>query len=320
MLMSAITGNTTKYKVSSVTINGNFTGLASVPSLYFTGGGLATAAAAGAAGYFNYATINGYYYNTGNYYADTQYSSLGSTTYGGGIMGTTVNTTSGSITYGGYNLGSFTASTKTVATSGGALASVTITRGGEYRRGGPPFASTQPLASGPFPYIFFPDSSVFGAAPIGTCMVTFTNGVVTSVNQINTSGYPGPYTDTATSTFINADGLYNSTGGDIYATGYDANKLATVSFTRTPLVYSYPITVDTISPNYTMIPNTPGPITVSYGGTTISVTLSAETAYQPTYYNLQSVTLTQVGSYYTTAVTPISSNGSVTLTANMVIA
>ena len=59
MIMSALTGNVIKYKVSSVAIGGSYTGLASVPSLYFTGGGIPDAAAAGAAGYFNYATVNG---------------------------------------------------------------------------------------------------------------------------------------------------------------------------------------------------------------------------------------------------------------------
>lgn len=318
--MSAMTGNTIKYKVASVAIGGSYTGLATVPSLYFTGGGLAAAAAAGAAGYFNYATVNAYSYNTGNYYADTQYTSLGSTQFGGGIKGTTVNTTSGSITYGGYNLGSFTASTKTVPVSGGALASASVSQGGLYRTGGMPWSSSQPLANGTYSYNFLPTGSVFAYGyAIGTCTVTFTNGVLTSVQSISNAGFPGPYADGSTSTYVTSDGLYAGTGGNVYAQDSLIANLAILSYTRTALVYSYPITVDTITPTYQML-GVPGPITVSYGGTTISVTLSAETAYQPTYYNLQSVTLTQVGSYYTTAVTPISSNGSVTLTANMVIA
>ena len=315
ILMSMLAGKAATYKVSYITIGNSYTGLSSVPSFYFTGGGLPDGSNQHAAGYFNYTTNGDYNYNTGYYYAYSDYYGTASL---GALKGTTVNTTNGGIYYGGYTLGTFTATTKTIAVSGGALASVTITKGGEYRRGGPPFASTQPLASGPFPYIFLPDSSVFGAAPIGTCMVTFTNGVVTSVNNISTSGYSGPFTDPATSTFINADGLYNSAHGDIYATGYDANKLATVNFTRTPLVYTYPITVDSTSATAQLL-NTPGPITVTYGGTSGTVNLAADQAYQPTYYNLQSVTLTSTGSGYASTPIVTCTNAATILTANMVL-
>ena len=315
ILMSMLAGKAATYKVGSVAINGSTTGLATVPSFYFTGGGLTDGDARGASGYFNYTTNGDYYYNTGYYYAYSDYygtASLGIT------KGTTVNTTSGSIMYGSATLGTFTATTKSIAVSGGGLATVTITNGGEYRVSTPggPWDASRPLANGTYSYNFLPNGSIFGGGPIGTCDITFTNGVVTSVGSI--VAYAGPFTDGASSSFIGSDGLYQGTGGTIYVTNAATVNFASVTYTRTPIVYTYPITVDSTSATAQLL-TTPGPITVTYGGTSATVTLAADQAYQPTYYNLTSVTLIGAGSGYISAPTVTCTNAGTLLTANMVL-
>jgi hypothetical protein len=324
ILMSMLTGKVAKFKVSSIAINGAVTALGTLPSFYFTGGGLSDGSGLGAAGSFTYTTNPGGSSPNGNRYVSS-----------GGMdiflnQEVTAGITSGIIRMvspagvNGVQVGAFTSAVASVANGGGYVSAATIASGGQYKTNN----GTGTLFTGTLTCPLFINGSVFGGGG-GFCDVTFTSGAITSL-----SNFTGPLTSGFT--VPNTVAMYNSVqGGTIGGVNQGISAVAlgggnyaygTITYTAlAPYTYVNKNIINSTSSYNVQLSIPAGGETAQPWNAFITTTVGAVSGvvtqvwYEsyPETYNLTGVTLSQVGSYYSTP-TVTCTNAATLLTANMV--
>jgi len=294
--MSSLTNKPTTYKVASIAFtNGNNRSF--VPTISFSGGGGGT----GAAATFNSTYVAPYTYNT----YDSYVSSLNEAFTSNNIYPTT---STGNITApNGTVAGTYTTAVVSEWTGGGIISNTLIASGGSGYR----YPTTNQLINGTLSniQIFIQNDSTLGLEAY--INVVFTNGVATGMAGGSTQPFPAT-SETAGFTLypVNLPGYIQS-----------ADTYATFTFTRTAKTFTNynKVNSTTVTNGYAWgyLPgysyyfyNAGWPVaTVGSGSAKAGVSNSFQVqsgvtssifATNPEYYNLNSITINNAGTRYTT--------------------
>jgi hypothetical protein len=287
ILASMLCGFSQTYKVTGLTVTGNYNSLSFVPGITLVGGSPTTTATA----VFTYTTNAAYSSNAGTSYIDSLNEGIG----------LYVTPASGNVIMNGSVVGTYTTSLQSVPTGGGVINSVTLVSGGS----GYTYPTVGSLINGSYNLDLFYNNDPSGSVE-ATVTGTFTGGVLTSVSGLsaNFGGSMTTYTVYPTSNY-----------------GYiqSASSYATLSFTRTAITYtSYTIVNSTTVTNayaggsmgYSFYFYNAGWPVATFGSGTSRSGYSNSVSIQsgvsssnfnnyPATYNLTGTTVTNTGSGYT---------------------
>jgi hypothetical protein len=288
ILASMLCGFSQTYKVTSLSVTGNYNSLSFVPGITLVGGSPTTTATA----VFTYTTNAAYSSNAGTSYIDSLNEGIG-------VYATPA---SGNVVMNGSVVGTYTTSLQSVPTGGGVINSVTLNSGGSGYTYPPPVNG---LMNGTYSLTLFYNNDPSNGAE-ATVNGTFTGGVLTSVSglSVNTSGSMTTYTVYPTSAY-----------------GYiqSASSYATLSFTRTAITYTSYTIVNSTTVTYAYAGGNMGysyyfynggwPVATFGSGTSRSgysnsVSIQSgvsgtNTNNYPATYNLTGTTVTNTGAGYT---------------------